>query len=69
MHTFLKIPRPVDIPGPLESEFPFIPVLFVILDHPSRSSTTYFTGINIPLDPRRGVPQTGRVIQTPQVHQ
>ncbi|KAN0129825.1 hypothetical protein V8E53_012297 [Lactarius tabidus] len=28
MHTFLKIPRPVDIPGPLESEFPFIPVLY-----------------------------------------
>jgi hypothetical protein len=29
MHAFLKIPRPVDIPGPLESEFPIIPVLSV----------------------------------------
>jgi hypothetical protein len=29
MHTFLKIRRPVDIPGPLESEFPIIPVLYV----------------------------------------
>jgi len=29
MHTFLKIHRPVDIPGPLESEFPIIPVLYV----------------------------------------
>ncbi|KAH9056727.1 hypothetical protein EDB87DRAFT_1635118 [Lactarius vividus] len=28
MHTFLKIPRPVDIPGPLESEFPIIPILY-----------------------------------------
>jgi len=28
MHTFLKIRRPVDIPGPLESEFPIIPVLY-----------------------------------------
>jgi len=29
MHLFLKLPRPVDIPGPLESEFPIIPVLYV----------------------------------------
>ena len=29
MHTFLKLPRPVDFPGPLESEFPIIPILFV----------------------------------------
>ena len=29
MHTFLKIPRPVDISDPLQSEFPIIPVLFV----------------------------------------
>ncbi|KAH9172965.1 hypothetical protein EDB89DRAFT_2069195 [Lactarius sanguifluus] len=28
MHVFLKIPRPVDIPGPLESEFPIIPILY-----------------------------------------
>ncbi|KAH9975696.1 hypothetical protein BGW80DRAFT_1457279 [Lactifluus volemus] len=28
MHMFLKIPRPVDIPAPLESEFPIIPVLY-----------------------------------------
>ncbi|KAH9977511.1 hypothetical protein BJV74DRAFT_888403 [Russula compacta] len=28
LHTFLKIPRPVDIPGPLESEFPIIPLLY-----------------------------------------
>ncbi|KAI0299235.1 hypothetical protein BC826DRAFT_996165, partial [Russula brevipes] len=28
MHVFLKIPRPVDIPGPLESESPFIPNLY-----------------------------------------
>jgi len=28
MHTFLKIHRPVDIPGPLESEFPIIPILY-----------------------------------------
>ncbi|KAI0299236.1 hypothetical protein BC826DRAFT_996172, partial [Russula brevipes] len=28
MHVFLKIPRPVDIPGPLESESPFIPILY-----------------------------------------
>ena len=30
MHTFLKIHRPVDMPGPLESEFPIIPILYVI---------------------------------------
>jgi hypothetical protein len=28
MHTFLKIRRPVDIPGPLESDFPIIPILY-----------------------------------------
>ncbi|KAI9433567.1 hypothetical protein H4582DRAFT_1986714 [Lactarius indigo] len=28
MHAFLKIPRPVDIPGPLESEYPIIPILY-----------------------------------------
>ncbi|KAH9072357.1 hypothetical protein EDB83DRAFT_219235 [Lactarius deliciosus] len=28
MHAFLKIPRPVDIPGPLESEFPIMPILY-----------------------------------------
>ncbi|KAI0272304.1 hypothetical protein BC834DRAFT_817427 [Gloeopeniophorella convolvens] len=28
MHTFIKIPRPVDVTGPLESEFPIIPVLY-----------------------------------------
>ncbi|KAI9464415.1 hypothetical protein BJY52DRAFT_816024 [Lactarius psammicola] len=28
MHTFLKLPRPVDIPGPLESELPIIPILY-----------------------------------------
>ena len=30
MHTFLKIRRPVDIPGPLESDFPIIPILYAI---------------------------------------
>jgi len=28
MHTFLKIPRRVDMPGPLESEFPILPILY-----------------------------------------
>jgi hypothetical protein len=28
LHTFLKIPRPVDNPGPLESEFSIIPILY-----------------------------------------
>jgi len=27
-HVFLKVPRPVEIPGPLESEFPIIPLLY-----------------------------------------
>lgn len=30
MHTFLRIPRRVDIPGPLESEFPILPILYVV---------------------------------------
>ena len=44
MHTFLKIHRPVDIPGPLESEFPIIPILYVIyiLGYASSNSTTLF---------------------------
>ncbi|KAH8984040.1 hypothetical protein EDB92DRAFT_1951101 [Lactarius akahatsu] len=28
MHVFLKVHRPVDIPGPLYSEFPLIPILY-----------------------------------------
>lgn len=28
MHMFIKIPRPVDYPNPLESDFPIIPVLY-----------------------------------------
>ncbi|KAH9172964.1 hypothetical protein EDB89DRAFT_2069194 [Lactarius sanguifluus] len=43
MHTFLKIHRPVDIPGPLESEFPIIPILA-------------FSDIEIPLDPHQAAP-------------
>jgi len=31
-HIFIKIPRPVDIPSPLESEFPIIPLLY---QHPA----------------------------------
>jgi hypothetical protein len=29
MHMFIKLPRPVDIASPLESEFAIIPTLFV----------------------------------------
>ncbi|KAF8262631.1 hypothetical protein EI94DRAFT_1808526 [Lactarius quietus] len=28
MHTFIKLSRPVDIPGPLASEFAFIPIVY-----------------------------------------
>ena len=29
MHMFIKLPRPVDVASPLESEFAIIPTLFV----------------------------------------
>lgn len=45
MHTFIKIIRPVDIPRPLESEFPIIPILYVtyVWRYASRNSSTQFT--------------------------
>ncbi len=66
MHAFLKIPRPVDIPGPLESEFPIIPILFVLC-YASRNSSTLFllADIEILLDPHQAVLRTYQV--TPQV--
>ena len=57
MHTFLKIHRPVDMPGPLESEFPIIPILYVIyiLRYASSKPSTLFlfADIEIPLGPRQ----------------
>ncbi|KAI9433568.1 hypothetical protein H4582DRAFT_987905 [Lactarius indigo] len=47
MHTFLKIHRPVDIPGPLESEFPIIPILYRDPAGPPPGSPS----ANIPSDP------------------
>src|ERR1700761_5341008 len=49
MHTFLKIHRPVDIPCPLESEFPIIPILYVIyiLGYASSNSNTLFLLVDI----------------------
>ena len=57
MHTFLKIDRPVDIPRPLESEFPIIPILYVtyVLRHASKNPSTQSTlaDIESPLGPRQ----------------
>ncbi|KAH8998274.1 hypothetical protein EDB86DRAFT_3076119 [Lactarius hatsudake] len=47
MHVFLKIHRPVDIPGPLYSEFPIIPILYRHPAGPPPGSPS----ANIPGDP------------------
>ncbi|KAI9433566.1 hypothetical protein H4582DRAFT_1986710, partial [Lactarius indigo] len=44
MHTFLKIPRPVDIPGPLESEYPIIPILYRYPAGPAPGSPADLSG-------------------------
>ncbi|KAH9031321.1 hypothetical protein EDB85DRAFT_1959270, partial [Lactarius pseudohatsudake] len=44
MHTFLKIPRPVDIPGPLESELPIIPILYRYPAGPAPGSPSDISG-------------------------
>ncbi|KAH9024596.1 hypothetical protein EDB84DRAFT_430853 [Lactarius hengduanensis] len=44
MHTFLKIPRPVDMPGPLESELPIIPILYRYPAGPAPGSPSDISG-------------------------
>ncbi|KAH9000073.1 hypothetical protein EDB92DRAFT_1790048 [Lactarius akahatsu] len=44
MHTFLKIPRPVDISGPLESELPIIPILYRYPAGPAPGSPSDISG-------------------------
>ena len=60
MHAFLKIPRRVDIPGPLESEAPLIPIVFVIhtfLHNASRrDSLPIFHSYRSPAGPARDNP-------------
>jgi hypothetical protein len=54
MHAFLKIPRRVDIPGPLESQSPLIPIVFVIpvfyTPQVVEAHCLYSTAIDLPLD-------------------
>ena len=56
MHAFLKLPRPVDIPDPLESDSPIIPILFVIFFWALQvRNLNYIADIDIPLEPRGAV--------------
>ena len=58
MHVFIKIPRPVDYPGPLESDLPIIEVSLYVNDELSvrqTSDTFFIAGIGIRWAPHRAL--------------
>ena len=66
MHAFLKLPRPVDIPDPLESESPFIPILFVnfFLGYASTNSQLH-RRYRYPAGAARGSASSSPTLQSP----